>query len=95
LIRRKERRKRVLTERRRDEESLYYILERDLDREAIFQGHDGWYSQVPLGKRKRIDYVVKYNKKIYGIEVKKDFPNERHFEQVEKYRNTLNGVFLG
>lgn len=94
MVRRREKRKRVLRERRKDEESLYYILERDLDREAIFPGHDGWYSQVSFGKGKRIDYVIKYGDKIYGIEVKKDFPEDKHFEQAEKYRNALNGIFL-
>ena len=93
-MRKKETRKRVFKEKRRDEESLYFILERDLDREAIFPSHDGWYSQVSLGKRKRIDYVVKYRDKVYGVEVKKNFPSERHFEQAEKYHDSLNGIFL-
>jgi len=94
LVRKRGVRKKILSEKRRDEESLYYILERDLDREAIFQCHDGWYSQVSFGKGKKIDYIVKYRDKVYGIEVKKDFPSFRHFEQAEKYLSALNGVFL-
>lgn len=81
-------------ERRRDEESLYYILERDLDRQAIFPEHDGWLSQVPCGKRRRIDFVVKYGNNVYGIEVKFGFPKMNHFKQAEKYREMLNGYFL-
>jgi len=87
-------RRRIGRERRSDEDSLYYILERDLDREAILRSHDGWYSQVPLGRRKRIDYVVRYGDGIYGIEVKTGLPDLKHFEQVEKYRSQLDGVFL-
>lgn len=94
MVRKKLRRKRVFGERLRDEESLYYILERDIDREAIFRSHDGWYSQVSFGKGKRIDYIVKYGNRIYGIEVKKDFPTDNHFEQAEKYHPFLDGVFL-
>ncbi|MHA1676611.1 MAG: hypothetical protein ACTSU6_05475 [Candidatus Njordarchaeales archaeon] len=77
-----------------DEKSLYYIVERDLDTGAIFRFHDGWYSQVPFGKGKRIDYVVRYGDEIYGIEVKKGFPNKRDFEQAERYLGFLNGIFL-
>jgi hypothetical protein len=94
LVRKKEAKKKIYREKRRDEESLYYILERDLDREALFPSHDGWYSQVPFGRGKRIDYIVKYADKVYGIEVKKDFPRDTHFEQAERYLNALNGVFL-
>lgn len=36
-----EKRRKVRKERRREEESLYFILERDLDRDAIFPEHDG------------------------------------------------------
>ena len=94
MVRKRAKEVKVFKERRIDEESLYYILERDLDREAIFANHDGWYSQVPFGKGKRIDYIVKYGDRVYGIEVKKDFPTVKHFEQAERYRNALNGVFL-
>ena len=90
----REKKRRIRKERRRDEESLYYILERDLDREAIFREHDGWYSQVSFGKGKRIDYVVKYGNRIYGIEVKTGVPKPAHFNQAKKYCNALNGVFL-
>lgn len=89
-----EKKRRIRKERRSDEESLYYIIERDLDREAIFREHDGWYSQVSFGKGKRIDYVVKYGDSIYGIEVKTGVPKPRHFDQAKKYCNALNGVFL-
>jgi len=87
-------RRRITQERRIDEASLCYVLERDLDREAIFSGHDGWYSQVTLGRGKRIDYVLRYGDRLYGIEVKTGLPDVRHFEQVEKYRSQLDGVFL-
>ena len=93
-MRRKGKKKFIREQKLVDERSLYYIIERDLDREAIFKCHDGWYSQVSFGKGKRIDYVVKYGNEIYGIEVKKSFPYERDFEQVKKYSKFLNGVFL-
>jgi len=47
-----EKKRKARKERRRDEESLYYILERDLDREAIFREHDGWYPQVSFGSNR-------------------------------------------
>lgn len=94
MVKRKEKKKYVSKQKLIDEQSLYYIIERDLDREAIFKHHDGWYSQVTFGKGKRIDYVVRYRDKIYGIEVKKDFPDSRHFEQAERYRSFLDGIFL-
>jgi hypothetical protein len=84
----------MVEERRSDEESLYYILERDLDREAIFQHHDGWFSQVSFGNGKRIDYVLRYGNEIYGIEVKTGSPRLQHFSQTEKYLGALNGIFL-
>lgn len=84
----------IRRERQSDEDSLYYILERDLDREAIVPEHDGWHSQVELGKSKRIDYVVRYGERIYGIEVKTGIPKSTHFVQAERYCNTLNGIFL-
>ena len=49
---------------------------------------------MQFGKGKRIDYVVRYGDEIYGIEVKKGFPNKEHFEQAERYRSFLNGIFL-
>ena len=88
-----EKRRKVRKERRKDEESLYYILERDLDREAIFREHDGWDSQVSFGNG-RIDYVVRYGKDIYGIEVKTGIPKRAHFDQAKEYSDALNGVFL-
>ncbi|MCJ7505556.1 hypothetical protein MUP05_03670 [Candidatus Bathyarchaeota archaeon] len=81
-------------ERRSDEDSLYYILERDLDREALLPGHNGWASQVKVGKAGRIDYVVRYGASLIGIEVKKGFPDWRHFKQISNYRQALNAVFL-
>ncbi|MEM3697357.1 MAG: hypothetical protein QXQ94_07650 [Candidatus Bathyarchaeia archaeon] len=93
-MRRRIKEKRVYEQKRIDEQSLYYIVERDLDREAIFEHHDGWYSQVPFGKGKRIDYVVRYGTDIYGIEVKKGFPTERDFKQAERYLSFFNGMFL-
>jgi len=75
----KEKEKFIHKERRRDEESLYYIVERDIDREAIFPNHDGWYSQISFGRKNRIDYIVKYGNDVYGIEVKKDLPNSKTF----------------
>jgi hypothetical protein len=94
ILKRGVRQKRVYKQRQIDEQSLYYIVERDLDREAIFEQHDGWYSQVSFGKGKRIDYVVRYGDEIYGIEVKKGFPRKEDFEQAEKYQGSLNGIFL-
>jgi len=89
------RRKRlVFPERRSDEQSLYYILERDLDREAIIPRHDGWYPQYDLGDGKKIDYVVGYGGEVYGIEVKTGYPKLRHFKQIDGYRGVLSGVFL-
>jgi len=94
MARKREKRKRIIKERRKDEEALYYVLERDLDREAVFPEHDGWYSQISFGKGKRIDYVIKYGSRLYGIEVKKGIPSPEHFEQAKKYSTALNGVFL-
>jgi hypothetical protein len=91
---RKKRRIRFREERRSDEQSLYYILERDLDRDAIFRHHDGWLSQVRFQKGKRIDYVLRYGDKIFGIEVKTGVPKLQHFEQAKMYCNALNGIFL-
>jgi len=90
----REAKRRILRERQSDEDFLYYVLERDLDREAIFSGHDGWINQVSWGRRKRIDYIVRYGERIYGIEVKKGSPHYRHFDQAIKYSDALNGVFL-
>lgn len=94
ILRRRIREKRVYKQKLIDEQSLYYIVERDLDREAIFEHHDGWYSQFPFGKGKRIDYVVRYGNDIYGIEVKKGFPTKRDFKRAERYLSFLNGIFL-
>lgn len=95
-MRRQEReiKRKILRERQSDEDFLYYVLERDLDREAIFCEHDGWINQVSWGRGKRIDYIVRYGDRIYGIEVKKGTPNYRHFEQANKYCDALDGVFL-
>jgi hypothetical protein len=95
-MRREERemKRKILRERQSDEDFLYYVLERDLDREAVFLGHDGWINQVSWGRRKRIDYIVRYGNGLYGIEVKKGSPHHAHFEQAVKYSDALDGVFL-
>lgn len=84
--------------RRSDEENLYYIIERDLERETLFPWNDGWIPQAKVTKkgRKTIDYVVQYDKDLIGIEVKFDFPRVNDFEQVQEYREagTLNGIFV-
>ena len=85
--------KKIRRERRRDEESLYYILERDMDRDAIFSFNNGWKPQMPLGHG-RIDYVVKYRDKLLGIEVKCNVPDLRHFEQAERYLKYVDAIFL-
>ena len=79
IIKKRIDRARYRKERRRDEESLYYILERDIDREVIFREHDGWVYQVPSGKGK-IDYAVKYGNNVHGVEVKFSFPKIKDFE---------------
>jgi hypothetical protein len=90
----RERKRKIRQERRSDEASLYYIIERDLDRGALFPEHDGWVRQVQTGKG-TVDYVVKYGKKLLGIEVKVGFPDIRHFEQVsKKYSRALDAIFL-
>jgi hypothetical protein len=84
--------------RRSDEENLYYIIERDLEREALFPWNDGWISQVRVAResRKTIDYVVQYGERLIGIEVKFDFPKVKDFEQVQEYMEagTLDGIFV-
>jgi hypothetical protein len=83
--------------RREDESSLYYIIERDLDREALFPENDGWIDQVQTNKesRHKIDYVVEYDGKLCGIEVKFDYPKEKDFAHVvDYYEKSLNAVFL-
>lgn len=52
---------RIRRQKRSDEESLYYILERDLDRDAIFYPHDGWFPHVRVGGKGIIDYALKYS----------------------------------
>jgi len=91
---RRKKRIKISEERRSDERSLYYILERDLDRDAIFPNHDGWYSQVSFGKGSTIDYVLRYGHRIYGIEVKTGIPRIKHFEQAKKYCTAVDGIFL-
>lgn len=89
----------VKAKRRSDEESLYHIVERDLFRDAIFPENDGYAPQVSLGiknKKKsiRMDYVVKYGDKIFGIEVKQSFPTKDDFKQAIRYKKYLDGIFL-
>ena len=85
--------RKIRRERRRDEESLYYIIERDLDREALFPGNDGWFPQAKVGQR-WIDFVIKYGDKILGVEVKKGFPSLDDFRQVSEYSTYLDAIFL-
>jgi len=83
--------------RRGDEESLYYILERDMDRGALFPENEGWRPQVKTTEKQnyRIDYVLEYDQRLIGIEVKYDFPKRWDFDQVkEQYGQSLNAVFL-
>lgn len=91
---RREKKRRIIKERREDEESLYYIVERDLDRDALFPGNDGWYSQV-VTRSGRIDYVVKYGDKIFGLEIKQGPPSLEHFDQaLKRYAKYVDGIFL-
>lgn len=85
--------RKIRKQRRRDEESLYYIIERDLDREVLFPEHGGWFPQVEVG-RGRIDFAIKYGDKILGLEVKKGFPKLDDFRQVSEYSTSLDAVFL-
>lgn len=80
--------------RRKDEASLYFIFERDLDRETIFSEHDGWYSQINTEKG-RIDYGIRFGNLILGVEVKSGFPNRSHFQQVlDKYGDCFDALYL-
>lgn len=83
----------IKKQRRRDEESLYYIIERDLDREVLFPGNDGWFPQVEV-ENCRVDFAVKYGDRILGLEVKKSFPMLGDFRQASKYSTSLDAVFL-
>jgi hypothetical protein len=87
-------RQRVTRERRSDEESLYYLIERDLDREAVFQYNDGWLPQVRTQRNGTIDYVIKYGGKLIGLEVKKGSPDLKDFKQASTYGEVLDAVFL-
>jgi len=88
------RRKRPRRPRRKDETSLYFIFERDLDRETIFSEHDGWYSQIDT-RRGRIDYATRFGNQVLGVEVKSGFPKPSHFKQViNKYKDCFDALFL-
>jgi len=88
------RRRQIRRQRRSDEESLYYILERDLDRNAIFDSNDGWFPQLRIGSKGIIDYALKYGDLLVGIEVKKGFPDLKHFDQVARYSKFFDAIFL-
>lgn len=89
----KEARRRARREHRRDEESLYYLLERDLDSGALFPFSNGWYPQVSVG-RNRVDFVLKYGDRLLGVEVKFGFPKRKDFEQAERYRPLVDAIYL-
>jgi len=88
------RRRQIRRQRRSDEESLYYILERDLDRNAIFDSNDGWFPQLRIGSKGIIDYALKYGDLLVGIEVKKGFPDLKHFDQMARYAKFFDATFL-
>jgi len=93
-VRKKARRKQPKRPRRRDEQSLYFLIERDLDRETFLAEHDGWYSQVSAG-RGVIDYAIRYGNLVLGVEVKSGFPKLSHFQQVvNKYRDSFDALYL-
>ena len=88
------RRKQPKRPRRKDEASLYFLIERDLDRETIFSEHDGWYAQIGVGNG-RIDYAIRYGDLVLGVEVKSGFPKRNHFRYViDKYRDSFDALFL-
>jgi hypothetical protein len=80
-------------EHRRDEESLYFILERDLASGALFPYNNAWFSQVST-KGNRLDFVVQYRDKLLGVEVKFDFPRLDDFGQADRYRKVVDAVYL-
>lgn len=93
-MRKKARRKQPKRPRRKDEQSLYFLIERDLDRETFLAEHDGWYSQVSAGEG-IIDYAIRYGKLVLGIEVKSGFPKLSHFQQVvNKYQESFDALYL-
>ena len=73
------------TKKRRDDEaSLNYVLERDLDRNAIFELNNGWYTETSTtkkykngGMKGRIDYIVRFGDRLIGIDMKAYFPKLR------------------
>lgn len=93
-MRKRVRRKQPKRPRRKDEQSLYFLIERDFDRETFLAEHDGWYSQVSVSKGV-IDYAVRYGDRVLGIEVKSGFPKRGHFQQVvSKYRDSFDALYL-
>lgn len=77
-----------------EERTLYSVIERDLLRGAIFPYHDGWYPQVRTERNKRIDYLICYGSKNIGIEVKRIYPRYAHFDQLRRYQNYCDALFL-
>ena len=48
--------------KRQDEDSLYMLIKRDLDRQVIFPGCSYWETQVCLQPQKdRIDFLIHYS----------------------------------
>lgn len=93
-MRKRARRKKPKRPRRKDEASLYFLIERDLDRETVFRKHDGWYAQIGAGNA-RIDYAIRYDDLVLGVEVKSGFPKRNHFREViDKYRNSFDALYL-
>jgi hypothetical protein len=77
-----------------EERTLYGVIERDLLRGAIFPYHDGWCPQVRTERDKRIDYLIYYGSKNIGIEVKRTYPIYAHFDQLRRYQNYCDVLFL-
>jgi len=93
-MRRRVPRKQHKRPRRKDEASLYFLIERDLDRETVFSEHDGWFAQITtVGGR--IDYTTRYDELVLGVEVKSGFPKRGHFRDVaDKYAKSFDALFL-
>lgn len=82
-------------ERRSDEAALYHIIDRDLERGALFPRCNYWASQERIRGRWRIDYALRYGRYLLGIEVKQDVPKASDFGQVvKKYLPSLNAAYL-
>lgn len=92
--RQREFRRHAKAERRSDEAALYYIIERDLARGALFPGNNGWFRQVPI-KGGRPDYAIRYGDRLLCIEVKTDVPDKWDFAQIDDhYGRYFDGLYL-